>query len=258
MERRFADLGIIAQRIEAATENNITDIQRQLYCNPASFKWQTERELSCSISHLRAIKAFLASGARYAAIFEDDVVFSSGILEFLEKFEEESADFDLVRIGTHPNTVRLASHPDFIIENYSLHKIYQFCYGAAAYIVSKKAAQFILDSNVMLERTTDAALYRPDLLFSRKHRVYQVIPALAIQEHCLEGNIAEISDLFASRESRFRVNSKNTFERLRYYLPDLFRTFLPSLIRVPWLRLRYGVRRMKVPIHLKSDIQTPT
>ena len=112
MEARFAALGIEHMRIAALTPADVTEDQRQRYCNPLAYRWQTEGELACSLSHIAAMRAFLATPAPFAVILEDDTILSPALKPFLDRFEQQPPNVDVLRIETDNSRLRLPPATD--------------------------------------------------------------------------------------------------------------------------------------------------
>ncbi|UXN74737.1 glycosyltransferase family 25 protein [Devosia sp. A8/3-2] len=98
MEQRFTGLGLRHERVEALTPAAITPEQRARYCNPAAHARQSDGELACSLSHLQAMRQFLATSAPYAAIFEDDAIPAPSLPALLDQFEQAAPQVDILRL----------------------------------------------------------------------------------------------------------------------------------------------------------------
>jgi len=108
MERQFADLQLPPQRIAGVTPAGVTPADLARYCDPRRYFWLTPVELALNLSHLKAMRAFLGTGADFAAIFEDDAVLSKSLPALLSAFAEERLPFDLIKLETFGQPVRLA------------------------------------------------------------------------------------------------------------------------------------------------------
>src|SRR5690242_19024849 len=78
MEAQLAKLGLEATRIEAVTPETFL-----ASAVTASRGRLTPVALSCSLSHVKAAEALLASGDPCALILEDDAILSTRLPEFL-------------------------------------------------------------------------------------------------------------------------------------------------------------------------------
>lgn len=100
-------------------------------------------ELGCYLSHLRAMRTFLASDARFALILEDDVQPSQRLPAVVEALTQVADQWDMVKLskvhrGT-PVSVYALGH------GATLDVMLTRCTGSSAYIVNRRAAQAYLD-----------------------------------------------------------------------------------------------------------------
>jgi glycosyl transferase family 25 len=107
MEARLLAVGVSAQRIDAVTDSDVRPEQRARYCDPTARRWTSVRELTCSLSHIKAMLAFLATDEEHAVIFEDDVLLSSALAQFLDEFERSPHGVDLLRLETDNSRLRV-------------------------------------------------------------------------------------------------------------------------------------------------------
>lgn len=104
-------------------------------------------ELGCTLSHIKALETFLASGEEFGLILEDDII---GNDEDIYRISSVSACLD-------ENTLLLCGGQEGLNKRYQLFKqtkqrlihevaqfSYQFVYRTCCYLVTKKSAQEIL------------------------------------------------------------------------------------------------------------------
>ncbi len=111
MEEQFNKKNIDNIRIEAETPNTIKEYQ--IRRNEKSIA-ATQEELSCIISHLKAIKKGYEDGDPYFCIVEDDMVLNKinfdKILTYI-KIAEECSDepIDILQLHTngHPSVIKM-------------------------------------------------------------------------------------------------------------------------------------------------------
>lgn len=198
MEAQFHDLGLEAERISAVTPAELSPDQSAKHCDPRNWNWITEEELSCSLSHIKALEAFLVTGEEKALILEDDVRLSLSLPGFLEALNGRPTSYDVLRLETYLDGQRLIPTVDETIEGISIRRSWSWCAGAAAYIVSRKAARTIVDSGEFLRLQTDGALFNPYQSLSRVLVVRHCVPGLAVQLDRLDHNRND-SDLAVAR-----------------------------------------------------------
>ncbi len=100
-------------------------------------------ELGCYLSHLRAMRAFLASEARFALILEDDAQPSERLPGVVAQLARVGDQWDMVKLskvhrGTPVSLLALG-------HGATLDVMLTRCTGSSAYIVNRRAAQTYLD-----------------------------------------------------------------------------------------------------------------
>ena len=254
MEARFTALGIEHMRIAALTPADVTEEQRRRYCNPLAYRWQTEGELACSLSHIAAMRAFLATPAPFAVILEDDTILSPALKPFLDRFEQQPPKVDVLRIETDNSRLRLPPEPETKLGEFSLFRLFEAGGGAAAYIVSRAGAERIASGEELLIDLTDQALFNPNGKISRTLRVLQAVPALAMQEDRAVGNTVDrvhTSDLQRLRHDRRKRDGHNFWRRSAYNFYDLIERDVIRAARKFWNKTAHGVAKREIPF--KAD-----
>ena len=255
MVARLAALGIESERVEALTPADVTDAQRARYCDPTAYRWQTEGELACSLSHLAAMKAFLDTQAQFAAIFEDDAILSPRLSEFLDAFEQQPPALDLLRLETDNSRLRLSPQPAHRLNGFGLYRLYVAGGGAAAYVISRRGAERALASDALLANLTDQALFNPNSALSKSLVVRQLVPALAVQEDRVvtpeRQNRLVTSDLEPLRRDRGQSDGRNFWRRAAYNFYDLVERDIVGATRKAWNRAILGVVKTDIPF--KAD-----
>lgn len=253
MEQRFSGLGLDYERIEALTPASITADQRNRYCDPNAHAWQSEGELACSLSHLEAMRRFLATPASYAAIFEDDAILSGSLPAVLAEFDSTRPAVDILRLETDNTRMRLLPHDEGEIGEFAMYRLFNTGGAAAGYIVSRKGAERVLAGEEILFDLTDQALFNPYAPISRDLTVRQLVPALVIQEDRLgqRANRVGSSDLEHQRLDRDRLDRANFWRRANYNFPDFLARDIVLPLANLWLRLTRGAAKRDVPF--KAD-----
>jgi glycosyl transferase family 25 len=96
-------------------------------------------ELGCYLSHVEAMRRFLASDARFALVLEDDVLLKPALPAVLHGLAEHAARWDMVKLSqVHSGT------PQRVLEvapGHWLAVMLTKCTGSSAYAVSRRAAE---------------------------------------------------------------------------------------------------------------------
>lgn len=248
MELRFQSIGLNCERVEAMTPSDLTAAQRRRYCNPRAYRWQSEAELSCSLSHVRAMCHLLDTSDPFAAIFEDDAILSPALPGFLTAFSETRPMVDLLRLETDNDSLRMIDKPESKVAGHGVHRIYSTGRGTAGYIVSRQAAKRITAGEEVLFNMTDQALFNPYERLAQELVMRQLSPALVVQEIIPRDteNGTGISDLEALRFARVRDNGK-TMRRLHYNVLDFLDRDLRIAAIKAWHQHVGGASKRIVP-----------
>jgi len=185
MEAQFARLGLVAERIEAVTPADIAPDLAERHTSRRHVEHVRLTELSCTLSHHAALRAFLASGEEYALALEDDVVLSPSVKALLET---PLHGFDILRLETFFDPQHHFRKGTVALGPFKLHRIASRCAGTAAYIVNRRAAAAILAAEDARSRPYDFVLFFPFRPPGSDLHAMQLIPALAAQEQRLQQN----------------------------------------------------------------------
>jgi glycosyl transferase family 25 len=100
-------------------------------------------ELGCYLSHVEAFRSFLASGARFALILEDDVILGPSLPAVLQGLMAQAARWDMVKLSAvHSGTPQPIGQ---VAAGHELAVMLSRCTGSSAYIVNRHAAQVYVD-----------------------------------------------------------------------------------------------------------------
>ncbi len=248
MEEQFARLGLAAERIAGVTPAEISDELKDRYCNAARLRWQTSSELACSLSHLKALGAFLASGDKLALVLEDDTILSPVLPGFLSLYEREPRE-DVLRIESSPTQEVLCRPGDREIEGISIDRYFDRVWGAGAYIVNRRAARALTTRGRLLTRPADRVVSDSYQIKAHGLSVRQADPGLCIQAvfvHGIATSLAD-SDLIPARSRRRDEEALHPLARwARIYLEEFNSRFVTGP-RSLWHRFVDGARLRKIP-----------
>lgn len=250
METQFRSLGLHAERIAAVTPSDLSEDQKTRHCAPHNWDWMTQAELSCSLSHLKALETFLASDAEQALILEDDVQMSRSLPRFLEAVDAQPGHYDILRLETYLDGQRLMPSIERTIEGIDIRRSWSWCAGAAAYLVSRHAAKKILDSGEFLRLQTDGALFNPYQSLSRLLVVRHCVPGLAVQHDRLDRNRQD-SDLAEPRKQHEKPLPLPWAQRAFRKIAGIFKTEIVYGSQRQFHTIVGGARKVLVPF--KAD-----
>lgn len=142
-----------------AVEGNKIDIQQYFkYLSGSLSKYNiliSPNELGCTLSHIKAYEAFLATDAEYCLILEDDVVGNDELIKKAFSFVDKIPKNSMILLGgEYPKAWgKKISNDLYVVSRYSLQRIYN----AHAYILDKQSAQNLL--NIQKETLTVADIW---------------------------------------------------------------------------------------------------
>ncbi|MBJ7578733.1 glycosyltransferase family 25 protein [Devosia sp. MC532] len=233
MEKRFADLKLNATRISAFTLDDITPELDAKYCAPHLFEPMLRVELACTSSHFRAMRAFLASDAPVAAIFEDDAILAPQLSALFEHIDANGLPCDLLRLETFldPKS-QISVTPVGSLGGYTLHDMQHFTWGAAGYVLTRKAAERYLANHTLHHTIVDRVIWR-DLPDTTNLTIRQLVPALVVQEDRLNPTLRVGSDLHGERAhaaQHIHTQKRSLAYELRRFWRYEVKVALPALI----------------------------
>jgi glycosyl transferase, family 25 len=171
MREQLSDVGF--ERVAAVDGAN----------KPDTAKGLTRFELACLESHRNAWRQFLKRSDAQACFLEDDVHICPGFGALVDSEDWIPQDAHSMKLDTYFQEVKLGERRA-IFGGREVARLYTRHESSAAYILSRKGAERYL------ELTARAVLPADYSLFPRSPRrlglrVYQLAPAVAVQDHLL-------------------------------------------------------------------------
>jgi len=147
-------------------------------------------------SHLRVWHEIAAEGAPAAAIFEDDVHLAADLTKLLASSNWLPADADIVRLEANSKMRLRDGRPLPMVRGRKLYRAVSGTWGAAGYVITKRAAERLIALPASTHTHIDWFLFKPTRsAVAASLRSYQVMPALCIQDHYLNGAKAGMSSI---------------------------------------------------------------
>ena len=162
-------------------------------------------EIGCFLSHFEAWRRIAAHTDDWAAVFEDDVHVSPDLGPLLVSDDWIPTAADVVRLEANRPMRLAAGRPIDAAPGRRVYHALSGTAGAAAYILSRHAAAWIVETKPKLWTAADVFLFKPKISsVARKLRRYQVVPAVCIQEEVLERGNARLKSQIKTRATRGR------------------------------------------------------
>ena len=158
MESQFEEKSIDNYRISAETPATIADYD--IIRNEGSIETTTPEEISCILSHLKAIEQGYDDGDAYFCVLEDDLELAKidfgKMQKYIEDFQNKNnAVIDILQLFTngHPPVIQL--YNEHFLKNEVIVKRHDAYPSTAYYLISREGARKILDKYVLSENKYD-------------------------------------------------------------------------------------------------------
>jgi glycosyl transferase family 25 len=100
--------------------------------------------IGCALAHKYCYEKLLDEDFQAALVLEDDVQMSSVDLEMVLDAMNQVSEFDVISLFSRNAVIK--RRPVLKLVNFAVHRSVYYCHDAAAYIVSKKGAKKLLES----------------------------------------------------------------------------------------------------------------
>jgi len=216
-KKQLNTLGIKYQRWEAAAVSNITTNEYEKWAND----WQRKlrrTEVACFLSHYQ-VWQHIANSAQSFLILEDDAMLSQNLLNVLDTLSTQPpTNYHHLNFETRGRKKLIGKQGIHIGNDIALHDLFLDKTGAAAYLLTPKGAQILLDA---VEKS-GAGLADALLCHTKPLKSMQSVPALAIQmdmaEHYAmpELRLDTIATSNISTSTNSKPPAKGIVNKLRY------------------------------------------
>jgi glycosyl transferase, family 25 len=183
MQKKFDDLGLAFQRIEATDGRAMSAERRQEFARarPRANGW-LPGHIGCFCSHYQAWTEIAEGVEDFGVVFEDDVHISAALPAVLEGIGPHLDQFDVLRLEATKHRVLLNRAKYFSVAGINLVEVRSETWGAGAYVLPKRAAQLLLAEPLAHQSPVDFFLFdKGTSVVARRHRIYQAVPALCVQ-----------------------------------------------------------------------------
>ncbi len=188
MHAVFGALGLSFLREAAVDGQNLAAIAcAQHGSTRGTFKQLSRGEIACFLSH-RACWQRIANGdAPFGAVFEDDVHLSPGAADFLSAGDWIPDNADIIKLETFRREVHVDREVIALADGRSLMRLRSQHVGAAGYILRREAARRLLTLSEKFSDPVDLFLFNPLAGPFDEMTIYQLSPAICVQDWLLHG-----------------------------------------------------------------------
>ena len=185
----------------------------------------TPGELACFMSHVSLWQKMIDENIPHMAIFEDDVFLGEDAGKVLNQSTWIKSNWDIIKIEAFATKI-LRSKVAIEIPS-TERKVFQLKgknLGTAGYILSLNGAKKYLDYIKHIQLIPLDELMFKKFIENCTHPVFQMEPAVAIQEMMLypETRTVLSSDLLAERKVRMRQQKKKGLKKIEHELWRIF------------------------------------
>lgn len=198
--------GVAFERISAIDAKSLSDADinqaRAAMYPPRIKRKMSDAEVACFLSHMKVWKGICKGDAHIAMICEDDARFDSKIVDLMDALSDCEPHWDILRLYSHRRETPITT--EALIEGVEAHVVEKITMSTVAYIITKPAAQHLLNVAAPISLPIDGYLKQWWVhgLCSK-----QVWPSIAMPAYT-GTNHSTIE------ESRFRQRTKNPVVRL--------------------------------------------
>jgi glycosyl transferase family 25 len=186
MAAQLGALGVDFVRVEALDAGAVPESEIEKWFDAGGPLGVLPRgDKCCTLSHRRAWELFVESGAPYAAVLEDDVVLAPGGAALLKDSGWIAPDIGLVKLEQYgpPDQRILIGETSDIAPGFRIARLHSRHTGAAAYVISRGAAQMLLGGVRRYALPVDHLLFNPNNSpVCEALGPWQLIPAIAKQQ----------------------------------------------------------------------------
>jgi glycosyl transferase, family 25 len=184
LDRHPERLGHMREQLNGVAFDRISAIDGSNH--PPTMKGLSRFELACLESHKLAWRLFLNGSEGCACFLEDDLHIWPGFVTTVRSGSWIPSDAHSVKLDTYLQKVELGEKRE-AIGGRQIARLYSRHQSSAAYILTRGGAARYLDLTANGSLPADYALF-PNHSRRLGLRIYQLCPAIAIQDHLLQPN----------------------------------------------------------------------
>ncbi|TPW31808.1 glycosyltransferase family 25 protein [Martelella alba] len=191
MERLLSAQSLTFERFAAVdaktlAPDEISDITDSLQTRGRSLH---AGEVACYLSHLRLWREGLERNLPWICIFEDDIHLSDDAATVLDSADRWiPKDCDLVKIETTRWKTTVGRKRERVTKTRGLRRLHDFHWGTAGYIITRKGMETLSAASDKLRQPVDEFMFFPGSSVFSKLVIYQLDPAICIQDFYLPAN----------------------------------------------------------------------
>jgi glycosyl transferase family 25 len=183
----FAAAGVPFERVAAVDGKLLSPEELAKWRQgPTYFGGLSDAELACYLSH-RKCWEIAAASSEPTVIFEDDVYLGRDAREALLRNDWIPDDADVVKIEKHMYPLLVDRATKSAVAGRQLLRMRGLNNGGGGYILTPRSAKRLLEAVVAIGDPFDQVLFNPRLPLFTSLAIYQLTPALSVQD-CILNN----------------------------------------------------------------------
>lgn len=200
--------GLSNDETDAVYDKDFDSFNARYFPNVVQPGGLTRGEIACFLSHRKAWQKIVDAGEPYAAVFEDDIIFSDKAVAFLGKTDWIPSDADLIKLEVMTRKLIVDETPSKTVNGKEVVRFHNTNMGAAAYIISEKAAVRLLQLSQRFYVPVDHFMFGSLFPFFGQFNCYQVMPAVCIQDKELNGEAVTFASTLGDRDKENEKRKK--------------------------------------------------
>lgn len=185
IDHLFAQQGLDFDYFDAINKQQI-DVTLQKHELSVNTDKVSLGETACYLSHYCLWQQVIDNDMLYLMVFEDDIYFSKNAKVLLSDLDWLPPNFDVVKLETMYGQVMIDKGVPLLAEH-KLCRMKSRHMGMAGYIISQAGAKKLvaITKALGIDRPVDHIMF-DDLIDQKKSAMYQVFPAICIQDKILD------------------------------------------------------------------------
>ena len=181
MRQVLGDIGVPFVRFEALDPERAARHPGYSLVPPLPGRPWAPGELACLLSHYEVWRLIAEGPDEFGMVLEDDLLVDPRLKKVLEGEAGIPPDADVVKLETGSQMVTLSRRSVSTVGGPAWHRLLSVHDGAGAYLLSRRTARLLTPRLASFRAPADDLLFKGTLGTGKRLRVYQAVPALAIQ-----------------------------------------------------------------------------
>lgn len=207
----FSDLNIEFERVSGVDGRSISTFDQKALVELApGQRALTPSEIGCFLSHKKCFDLIAKSDDEYACVFEDDIIFSPEIVDWLGTTNWIPNNSDIIRLQTVDSKATIGYPIYKSKDGRKLSRLLGRYVGTGGYIISKRCAERLLTDAAKATAPIDEMMFNPDFGIFGDLVIYQFSPAL-----CVEAGLPSTIERQNASVTRINVTARMIRETTR-------------------------------------------